>query len=126
DGYGVRAVQRSFAVLRVLADAAGPRSLTSIASAAGLTVTTTFRLLRTLMAEGVVHEHEDGYMLGLRVIELADALTRQLDIVRVTRPYLEALQEQLDETCGLAARNGDGWVTVSYVESSQPVRRVMR
>ncbi|MGE3269136.1 MAG: IclR family transcriptional regulator [Chloroflexota bacterium] len=125
-GYGVRAVQRSFAVLRVLSEASGPRSLPSIASEAGLTVTTTFRLLRTLMAEGVVQAHEEGYMLGLRVLELAEALSRQLDIVRVARPFLLRLQAELDETCGLGARSGDSWVTVAHVESTQPVRRVMR
>lgn len=126
DSYGIRAIERAFVVLRVLADAAGPRSLPSIASASGLSVTTTYRLLRTLESEGVVQVHDDGYALGLRLLELADAVTGQLDVVRVTRPFLLDLRDELDETCGLGGRSGDGWITVSCVESSQPVRRVMR
>ena len=50
DDYGIRAVERAFDVLKVLGQAAGPRSLPSIAAAAGLSVTTTYRLLRTLQA----------------------------------------------------------------------------
>ena len=126
DEYAIRAVERACLVLRVLAEAAGPRSLPSIASAAGLSVTTTYRLLRTLEAEGVVGVHEDGYTLGLRVLELADALTRQLDLATVTRPLLLRLRDELDETCGIGARTGDTWVTVACVESTRPVRRVMR
>ena len=126
DEYGIRAVERAFDVLRVLGQAAGPRSLPSIAAAAGLSVTTTYRLLRTLESEGVVQTHDGGYSLGFRLLELADAVTGQLDVVRVTRPHLQGLRDELDETCGLGGRSGDGWVTISCVESSQPVRRVMR
>jgi DNA-binding IclR family transcriptional regulator len=126
DTYGIRAVERAFVVLRVLAEAAGPRSLPSIAAAAGLSVTTTYRLLRTLEAEGVVQAHDAGYALGLRVLELADALSRQLDLATVTRSLLVGLRDELDETCGIGARVGDAWVTVSCVESTKPVRRVMR
>jgi IclR family acetate operon transcriptional repressor len=126
DDYGIRAVERAFVVLRVLADATGPRSLPSVAKAAGLSVTTTYRLLRTLESEGVVRVHDDGYTLGLRVLELADALSRQLDLANVTRPLLNALRDELDETCGIGARVEDAWVTVSCIESTKPVRRVMR
>jgi DNA-binding IclR family transcriptional regulator len=89
-------------------------------------VTTTYRLLRTLESEGVVQAHDDGYSLGLRLLELADAVTSQLDVVRVTRPYLHELRDELGETCGLGGRSGDGWITVACAESAQPVRRVMR
>ena len=126
DDYGVRAVERAFAVLRVLGDATGPRSLPSVAKAAGLSVTTTYRLLRTLESEGVVQSRDDGYSLGLRVLELADSLSRQLDIATVTRSLLAGLRDELDETCGIGARVGEAWITVSCVESSKPVRRVMR
>ena len=77
DDYGIRAVERAFDVLKVLGEATGPRSLPGIAAAAGLSVTTTYRLLRTLESEGVVQTHDDGYALGLRLLELADAVTRQ-------------------------------------------------
>ena len=126
DDYGIRAVERAFVVLRVLAGAAVPRSLPSIATAAGLSVTTTYRLLRTLESEGVVQAHERGYALGVGVLELADAFTRQFDVVRVARPYLIGLRDELNETCGLGVRSGDSWVTASCVDSSHPVRRVMR
>jgi len=126
DLYGIRAVERAFLVLRVLRDASGPCSLPSIASASGLSVTTTYRLLRTLESEGVVETHDQGYTLGVGVLELADAFSRQQDVIRVARPYLASLRDELNETCGLGVRSGDSWVTVAHMDSAQPVRRVMR
>src|SRR4051812_44962214 len=117
DLYGIRAVERAFLVLRVLRDASGPCSLPSIASASGLSVTTTYRLLRTLESEGVVETHDQGYTLGVGVLELADAFSRQQDVIRVARPYLASLRDELNETCGLGVRSGDSWVTVAHMDS---------
>ena len=126
DLYGIRAVERAFLVLRVLRDASGPSSLPAIATASGLSVTTTYRLLRTLESEGVVETQEQGYTLGVGVLELADAFSRQQDVVRVARPYLASLRDELNETCGLGVRSGDDWILVAHMDSTQPVRRVMR
>jgi DNA-binding IclR family transcriptional regulator len=124
--YGVRAVERAVGVLAVLVDSSTPLSLTMIASRGGLSVPTTFRLLKTLEAQRLVATDEHGrYGLGSRVLELGHAYVRQLDIVVVARPFLVRARDRVDETVVLGVRSGDAWVAVASVEATQPFRRVM-
>jgi DNA-binding IclR family transcriptional regulator len=125
--YGIRAVERAADVLGALAQADRPQTLSAIAAGAGLSVPTTFRLLRTLEARGLVMPHAEAgkYTLGFRVLELAHALTRQLDIIGIARPLLVAVRDRVNETTGLIVRTGDHWAHAAHVEALHPVRRVM-
>lgn len=127
EPYGVRAVERAAGLLAVLAASEGPRTLTEIAAGADLSIPTTFRLLRTLQREGLVmlHAEHGRYTLGFRVLELAHAFLRQIDIVGIARPFLTRARNQVNETVSLAVRSGDSWVPLASVEASQSVRRVM-
>jgi DNA-binding IclR family transcriptional regulator len=127
DAYGVRAVERAADVLGALAQADQPQTLSGIAARAQLSVPTTFRLLRTLQDRGLVMPHADSgkYTLGFRLLELAHALTRQLDIVAIAQPFLAAVRDQVNETTGLIVRTGDHWAHAAHAEALHPVRRVM-
>jgi DNA-binding IclR family transcriptional regulator len=127
DAYGVRAVERAADVLGALAQATQPQTLSAIAARAGLSVPTTFRLLRTLQDRGLVMPNgEPGkYTLGFRVLELAHALSRQLDIIAIARPFLAAVRDEVTETTGLIVRTGDRWAHAAHAEAPHPVRRVM-
>lgn len=128
EPYGIRAVDRAVSVLGSIAAADRPRTLTEIAADAGLSVPTTFRFLRTLQEAGLVMSHpgSDGhYTLGVRILDLAHALLRQLDIVGIARPFLVAARDRVDETVCLAIRNGDAWVALDVAEPTQPVRQVI-
>src|SRR5918998_6274478 len=86
EPYGIRAVDRAVSVLGAIAAADRPRTLTEIAGDAGLSVPTTFRFLRTLQASGLVMAQPGGdgrYTLGVRILDLAQALLRQLDLVGI-------------------------------------------
>ncbi|MCC6178278.1 MAG: IclR family transcriptional regulator [Chloroflexi bacterium] len=123
--YGIRAVERAGSVLRALGAASGPLALPAISATVGLSRPTTFRLLRTLMSQGLVLADDGRYTLGFGILELAQALTRQLDVVAITRPVLIDLRSTLNETCGLAIRSGDACVPVALIETTQSVRRVV-
>jgi DNA-binding IclR family transcriptional regulator len=127
DAYGVRAVERAADVLGALAQADQPQTLSAVAARAGLSVPTTFRLLRTLQDRGLVMPNGKSgtYTLGFRVLELAHALTRQLDIIPIARPFLAAVRDQVTETAGLIVRTGDQWAHAAHAEALHPVRRVM-
>ncbi len=124
-GYGIRVVERAGTVLRALADADGPCGLPAVADAAGLSRPTTFRLLRTLEGLGFVRGADGAYGLGMGILELAQALTRQFDVVTLARPFLVAARNELDETCGLSIPSGDCCVPIAQVEATQSVRRVL-
>ncbi|MGE3267238.1 MAG: IclR family transcriptional regulator [Chloroflexota bacterium] len=126
EGSSVRAVERAAAILDALASSAGRSSLTEIAAAAKLTLPTTLRLLRTLVRCGLVLQSQDGgYILGFRILELAHALTQQLDVAAVGQSYLNAARNAVDETTVLVVRTGDYWTPIAFAEATQPVRRVM-
>jgi DNA-binding IclR family transcriptional regulator len=120
----IRAVDRAVRVLTVLADAERPQTLTVIAAAAGLSPATTLRLLRTLQAHDLVQTQADRYLLGFRILQLSQALMRQLDIVEIARPFITAVRDECDETAGIGVRTGDYWVHVVEVEAAQAIRRV--
>ena len=127
DAYGIRAVERAADVLGALAESDHPQTLSAIAARAGLSVPTTFRLLRTLQDRGLVMPYSESgkYALGFRLLELAHALTRQLDIIAIARPYLAAVRDQVNETTGLIVRTGDSWAHAAHVEALHSVRRVL-
>jgi DNA-binding IclR family transcriptional regulator len=125
--YGVRAVERAVGVLAALAASETPQTLTEIAARVGLSVPTTFRLLRTLQAQRLATSDQSGrYTLGARVLEFGHAYLRQLDIIAVARPFLVAARNQVNETVGLAVRSGDAWVPITSVQAMHPIRRVMQ
>jgi DNA-binding IclR family transcriptional regulator len=123
--YGIRVVERAGSVLHALAATDEPWALSAVADAVGLSRPTTFRLLRTLEDLRFVQSDDGRYALGIGILELAQAITRQLDVVAITRPLLVALRNELDETCGLTIRSGDFCVPIAQVEASQSVRRVL-
>jgi DNA-binding IclR family transcriptional regulator len=127
DRYSVRAVERALGVLGALAETDAPQTLQVIAERAELSVTTTFRLLRTLQQQGfVTPSADDGrYVLGFRVLELAHALLRQLDVVGIARPFVLDLRNRIGETVSLAVRSGEYHIRALQAEGTQPLRRVM-
>ena len=127
DAYGIRAVERAVGVLAALAAAESPQMLTQFAARDGLSVPTTFRLLRTLHGQRLAAVDEHGrYTLGARTLEFGHAYLRQLDILSIARPFLVAARNRVNETAVLAVRSGDSWVSILSVEASQPIRRVMQ
>ncbi|MFN8635734.1 MAG: IclR family transcriptional regulator [Chloroflexota bacterium] len=127
DTYSVRAVERAVGVLAALAASESPQTLTEVAGRVGLSVPTTFRLLRTLQAQRLAHSDEHGrYTLGARILEFGHAYVRQLDIVAIARPFLVAARNQVNETVGLAVRSGDAWVPITSIQALHPIRRVMQ
>ncbi len=127
EAYSVRAVERAADVLDALAQSDRPQTLSSIAERAKLSLPTTFRLVRTLQQQGLVMPAtEDGrFVLGFRVLELANALMRQLDIVGIARPLLNAIRDEVNETVSLAVRSGDYHVHAAQAEAAHPLRRVL-
>jgi DNA-binding IclR family transcriptional regulator len=71
------------------------------------------------------HADSGKYTLGFRLLELAHALTRQLDIVAIAQPFLASVRDQVNETTGLIVRTGDHWAHAAHAEALHPVRRVM-
>lgn len=122
----VAAVERAAALLGTLA--AEELGTNELARRAGLHPSSVSRLLATLAESGLVEqEAETGrYRLGLRLIELGNAVLARLDLREVARPQLRALVEETRETVTLSAPGDPDAITVDFVLSPSSVQGVAR
>src|SRR5213075_2401333 len=94
----------------------------------GINPSSASRLLATLVAGGFVeHVQESGrYRLGLRLLQLGNAVLGRLDLRQIARPHLHALVESSGETATLSAPGELDAVTVDFVQSPSSVQGVAR
>jgi DNA-binding IclR family transcriptional regulator len=124
DGYRVPAVERAFAIIRVLA-AHGPLSLADVVEDAGLNKSTTFYILRTLVNLDVVAYDESTrtYTLGPALMELGMTASGQFSDVAVAKRNLSELLEVMNVTIVLYRRVNIGEIMmVDKLERPHRVR----
>jgi len=123
DGGTVKSVAKVLDILEHLGAAGRPVSVSDLARATSLHVSTAHRLLQTLTRRGFVEQRADNrqYALGPRVYALGSAYLGGNDLVTVARPVVERLRDELGETIHLAVYD-DGYVLdVCNAGSPQPV-----
>ena len=112
----VQSIDRATAILRVLATADPSMRLTEVAAEAGLSLTTTHRLLASLAENGLCERDSDGmYRLGLMLLELGTRVQAGLDLRERSRPWLERLADQTHLTSFLCVRRDDRAVCLERV-----------
>jgi DNA-binding IclR family transcriptional regulator len=124
----IAAVERALAVLDALSDGSPELGTNEIARRTGINASTVSRLLATLAGAGIVeHISESGrYRLGVRLLQLGNAVLARLDIREVARPHLQALVAETGETATLSAPGDRDAVTVDFVQSASSVQSVAR
>jgi DNA-binding IclR family transcriptional regulator len=124
---GSSTLNRALKVLDALA--AGPDEGMTAAQLAGETGSdrvSVHRILGSFIAYGLVRQEQPGapYRLGFRLLELAERVVHERDLVRLAHPLLERLSERSGETSHLAVLNGGEAVYVAKTESRQSIRLV--
>jgi DNA-binding IclR family transcriptional regulator len=116
DSRKLGAAQRATAVLDALGEAPGELGTNELARLTGINPSTVSRLLGTLVEAGYVEQAgaTGRYRLGLRIIELAQAVLARLDVRQIARPRLERLVEETGETATLSLPSEQHAVTVDY------------
>lgn len=118
---GVQSVERSFALLELLARAGGRLPLSDLAERSGLPLGTVHRLLQTLAGGGYVRQDADRrYALGTALLPLGNAATRLLG--SWAQPYLGRLVEVSGETSNLAVLEDDRIVYLAQSPGRHRVR----
>lgn len=124
DGYRVPAVERTFAILRILA-AHGSCQLADIVEESGLNKSTTFYILRTLVTLDMVDYNEQArtYALGPGLMELGMAASGQFSDIAVAKRNLAELLEVMNVTIVLYRRlSADEIMMVDKLERAHRVR----
>lgn len=123
------AVDKAFSVVRAFGeDAQLGVGVSELARRAGLSKSTTFRLLTTLEGNGVVERVGTAYRLGALLDDLsASAATPLHDLIRDTlTPFLADLYEATHLAVQLAALRGSNVVYLNKLEGHQRLRSPSR
>lgn len=119
----VRTLERGLLVLSSLAEL-GEATLTEVARRAGLSASTTYRLLETLRQQGYAEwEERSGlFRVGLRAYQVGAAFSAHNSLMGAAQMELPGLVAALNETVNLAALRGRQAVYVYQAEASQLMR----
>lgn len=113
------------AILEAFERSRGVLSLSEIAEASGLPLSTAHRLLAELTEWGMLTRGSHGrYQLGIRLWELAQNAGRPLR--ETARPYIQDLFSLTGETAHLAVREGHEVLYIDRVYGSKRVPRASR
>lgn len=103
-------------ILDYIADHANA-TLQEISRGTENTNSTTLKILDTLTLIGYVQKKADKtYNLGSKLIRYANKNIEQLDLIEVTLPYLEKMQEAVDETIHLGILSNQEIVYINKLE----------
>ncbi len=121
--YNITSLQRGLSLLQLFS--ASPCGLTAkqVAQHSRLPVSTVHRFLVNLQRSGFLNCGADGaYHLGIACFAIGQAAVGQLDIRRVSLPYLQELNRQTRETVHLTVRHGQSAVYVEKLDSMEQLR----
>ncbi|MBI3475842.1 MAG: IclR family transcriptional regulator [Acidobacteria bacterium] len=121
--YNITALQRGLRMLQFFKQSERGLTATQVGKLSGLPVSTVHRFLVNLEAAGFLKCGVNGvYHLGLECFAVGQAALGQLDIRRLSLPYLLELNQRTRETIHLTVRHGLAAVYVEKIDSPEPLR----
>ena len=121
--YNITALQRGLELLKLFASAEGGLSAKKVGLLSGLPVSTVHRFLANLESSQFLKSDSEGvFHLGLSCITLGQAAHAQMDIRRISFPFLQELNQRTRETVHLTMRQGLTAVYVEKLDSPEPLR----
>jgi DNA-binding IclR family transcriptional regulator len=124
----VKSVVKVLDILEHLGSSQSAIGLSDLSRATGLSVSTAFRLLQTLMVRGYVEQEKANrtYFLGPRIFQMGSAYLRGSDLATIARPHLEALRDEVGETAYLVTFSQGEIVQLCKADGKQAVSAAIR
>lgn len=122
DRYRVQSVERAFVLLEALADA-GPEGMTlsDLARLLGISKSSAYAILQTLLAGGFVADSGSGmsrrYRLGMALARLGDVVVSQIALRDVAMSVMRDLTRETGLTCRVAVLDEPYAVVIGRVEA---------
>lgn len=129
---GVRPVKSAMQMVRVMeflgSRASNPARIREISVSTGIPRSSLYALLRTLLESGWVRRDPSGslYRVGIRALMTGVAYLDSDETIRVVKPWMDNLSQELDETLHLGRLDGTDIVYLATKESSQYLRPINR
>lgn len=120
----IQVLERTFALLDMLASRQEPVSLKEISDTTGLHPSTAHRILNDLTLGRLVDRPQAGtYRLGMRLLELGNLVKERLDVREAALGPMRELHKLTHQAVNLSMRQGD---EIIYVERSYSERSGMQ
>lgn len=116
DSY-VQSFARGLEVIRSFGAAAPRQTLTEVADATGLTRAGARRILLTLHTLGYVRMEGRAFELTPKILDLGFAYLTSMPMWHSAQPVMDALVEQVHESCSIAVLDGQDVVYVMRVHT---------
>jgi DNA-binding IclR family transcriptional regulator len=120
--YNITSLQRGLRLLQLFTESSQGLTAKQVAERSHLPVSTVHRFLMNLEAAGFLNCSGGVYHLGIACFAIGQAALAQLDIRRVSLPYLQELNRQTRETVHLTVRHGSSAVYVEKLDSTEQLR----
>lgn len=121
--YNVPAVEKTIAILEVLAETNEALSATELHSLLGIPKATTFMILNVLERYDVVKKSTDGrFTIGSKLYHWGTTYVEKLDITKVAHPYVGALAERTGLTAHLGILHDRTMMFIDKVEPESFIR----
>jgi IclR family transcriptional regulator, KDG regulon repressor len=116
---GVQSLERAFGLLEAIAQARQGIGLAELSRKVGLHSSTTFHLVKTMVALGYIRQDRDKrYRIGRALFALAAGALDEVELVSLAIPVLEDLTEATGESGHFAVRSGDAIVVIAKTSGS--------
>ncbi|WP_129127209.1 IclR family transcriptional regulator [Geomonas oryzae] len=126
--YIIQAVSHALDLLEQFHDEVDELGVTELSKRLKLHKNNVFRLLATLESRNYIEQNRvtENYRLGLKTLELGQTFIKQMGLLRQSRPVLEALVKECNETTYVAILKEFHIVYLDVVETDLTVRVVPR
>jgi len=120
----VQSIDRALKLLEILSDFDEGLGLLDLSERAELSKSTAHRLLSTLKENGYIRQNAitGKYQLTMKLFHLGSKTVEKMDILKLSRPYLEKLRDLSREVIHLVLRDGNEIVYIDKVESANTIR----
>lgn len=122
-----QSVIKAMKLLDLFTEGTNELTLKEISTKADMPKPTAYRLLSALETSGMLYkmkenEHDSRYRLGLKLLELGEIVSDQLELRDIALPYMENLAHEINEVIHLVIINHDKATYIEKVESSRALR----
>ena len=122
--YPVKSLVKALNIVEYLGTTEGGGTLTQISAKLRIGKSTVHRLLATLKDHDFVwfDPNTSRYVLGTRILQLSEQLSRNSILIRCGAPILSRLSQATDETCNLGVLDGKEVLYLIMKQSSHPLQ----
>jgi DNA-binding IclR family transcriptional regulator len=122
--YDIKVLQKTFKILELFDEKGKELALTEINELLNLNKVSIFRIIKNLEHAGYLEKDPDTlkFKLGLRMYHIGSLAEPNSKIRRITRPFLEKLNEQCGETVHLAALHQGEALYLDKIEGKGTIR----